>query len=164
MPRMIGSILGNSWFGYVARTMLTFMFWMSGLAKLIDFSGGMAEMRHFGLEPAALFNIATIVVQLGGSALIILNRWTWLGAGALAVFTVLTIPLVHHFWSMEEPLRTLEFYVAMEHLTVVGGLMVVAWASVLQRAVVRPAAEAPMVLSVARRQRSAGGARPVPAR
>jgi transmembrane protein len=164
MPRMIGSILDNSWFGYAARTVLTFMFWMSGLAKLVDFPGGMAEMRHFGLEPAALFNITTIVVQLGGSALIILNRRTWLGAGALAVFTVLTIPLVHHFWSMEEPFRTLEFHVAMEHLTVVGGLMVVAWASVLQRAETRPAAEAPMILSVAGRQRSASGPRPVPAR
>lgn len=126
-PNPIGALTGATWFGYLARTVLTFMFWASGLAKLIDFNAGVAEMAHFGLEPAVAFNIATIITQLGGSILIILNRWTWLGAGALAVFTALTIPLVHHFWTMEEPFKTIEFHVVMEHITVIGALMVVAW-------------------------------------
>jgi len=120
-------LTGSSWFGYLARTLLTFSFWASGLSKLIDFNAGVAEMAYFGLEPAVAFNIATIITQLGGSALVILNRWTWLGAGALGVFTALTIPIVHHFWTMEEPFKTLEFYVVMEHITVIGALMVVAW-------------------------------------
>ncbi len=126
-PNPISALTGSTWFGYLARTVLTFMFWASGLSKLIDFNAGVAEMAHFGLEPAVAFNIATIITQLGGSILIILNRWTWLGAGALAVFTALTIPLVHHFWTMEEPFKTIEFYVVMEHITVIGALMVVAW-------------------------------------
>lgn len=123
----IHAITGATWFGYLARTVLTFGFWASGLAKLIDFDAGVAEMAHFGLEPAVAFNIATIIVQLGGSALVILNRWTWLGAGALAVFTALTIPIAHSFWTMEEPFRTIEFHVVMEHITVIGAMMVVAW-------------------------------------
>ena len=123
----IAALTGATWFGYLARTVLTFMFWASGLAKLIDFNAGVAEMAHFGFEPAVAFNVATIITQLAGSILIILNRWTWLGAGALAVFTALTIPLVHHFWTMEEPFKTIEFYVVMEHITVIGALMVVAW-------------------------------------
>lgn len=133
MPDLIRSLLSAAWFGYLARTVLTFMYWASGLAKLLDFNGGVAEMAHFGLEPAALFNIATIIVQLGGSILIILNRWTWLGAGALAVFTALTIPIAHNFWAMEEPMKTFEFYVVMEHITIIGGLMVVAIASLHRR-------------------------------
>lgn len=84
-------------------------------------------MAHFGLQPATLFNVAVIVTQLGGSILIILNRWTWLGAGALAVFTALTVPIAHSFWAMQEPFKTIEFHVVMEHITVIGGLMVVAW-------------------------------------
>ncbi|MGK6317509.1 DoxX family protein [Neorhizobium sp. DT-125] len=125
----VSAITGATWFGYLARIVLTFMFWGSGLSKIIDFQAGVGEMAHFGLEPAALFNIATIVTQLVGSALIILNRWTWLGAGALAVFTALTIPIAHNFWAMEEPFKTMEFHVAMEHITVIGALMVVAWKS-----------------------------------
>ncbi|MCJ8148142.1 DoxX family protein [Shinella sp. H4-D48] len=127
MTAFVESITGSRAFGFVARLVLTSMFWLSGIAKLADFNGGVAEMAHFGLEPPALFNIATAVVQLVGSALIIANRWTWLGAGMLAVFTALTIPLAHNFWTMEEPMRTVEFYIVMEHITVIGALMVVAW-------------------------------------
>ena len=116
-------------FGFLARAVLTFMFWASGLAKLIDFSGGMAEMAHFGLQPAALFNTATILVQIGASLLIILNIRAWLGALALALFTAATIPIAHDFWTMAEPMRTVEFYVVMEHISIIGGLMVVAWAT-----------------------------------
>jgi transmembrane protein len=126
MPSAL-DIFATGWFGYLARTVLTFMFWGSGLSKLLDFSGGVAEMTHFGLEPAVVFNIAVIITQLGGSALIILNRHAWLGAGALAVFTLLTIPIAHNFWAMEEPMKTFEFYVVTEHLSIVGVLMLVAW-------------------------------------
>jgi transmembrane protein len=132
-PSFISTLLRAAWFGYVARIVLTFMFWSSGLAKLIDFNVGLGEMAHFGLEPAWLFNIATIIVVLGGSLLIVLDRWAWLGAGALAVFTVLTIPIAHRFWAMEEPFRTMEFHVVMEHLTVIGALMVVAYASATRK-------------------------------
>jgi transmembrane protein len=71
----------------------------------------------------------------------------------LAVFTVLTIPIAHHFWTMEEPFRTLEFFFVMEHITVVGALMVVAWASVLQRVPARQR-DGQAAVSVAGSQRS----------
>ncbi|MFN7011166.1 MAG: DoxX family protein [Allorhizobium sp.] len=127
MHDFMTSITGTTWFGFLARIVLTFMFWASGIAKLVDFPAAIGEMTHFGLNPPAVFAVATIIVQLVGSLLIILNRWTWLGAGALAVFTLLTIPIAHNFWAMEEPFKTIEFYVVMEHISIVGALMVVAW-------------------------------------
>lgn len=127
-------IFAADWFGLLARVVLTFMFWASGLAKLIDFSGGMAEMAHFGLQPAAFFNAATVAVQILGSLLIILNIRAWIGALALAAFTAATIPIAHTFWTMEEPMRTVEFYVVMEHISIIGGLLVVAWATARRRA------------------------------
>ncbi|EYR81204.1 DoxX family protein [Shinella sp. 838] len=129
MSALVENITGSRVFGFLARTILTSMFWLSGIAKLADFNAGVAEMAHFGLEPATGFNIAVAITQLVGSALIIANRWTWLGAGMLAVFTALTIPIAHNFWTMQEPIRTIEFYVVMEHITVIGALMVVAWKS-----------------------------------
>lgn len=129
MSALVENITGSRVFGFLARTILTSMFWLSGIAKLADFNAGVAEMAHFGLEPATGFNIAVAITQLVGSALIIANRWTWLGAGMLAVFTALTIPIAHNFWTMQEPIRTIEFYVVMEHITVIGALMVVAWQS-----------------------------------
>ncbi|AZG08824.1 DoxX family protein [Pigmentiphaga sp. H8] len=125
-PAPIQSLLESRALLLFGRILLTFMFWTSGLVKLFDFQGGMAEMSHFGLEPAWLFNVLTILVQLGGSLLIIFNRAAWLGAGALAVFTVLTIPLAHPFWKFEGETAFHEMMVVLEHITVIGGLIVVA--------------------------------------
>ncbi len=63
--------------------------------------------------------------QLAGSALIVFNPagYGWIGSGMLIVFTLLTIPLGHAFWAFSEPRRTEEFYIALEHITVVGGLI-----------------------------------------
>ena len=125
MPHFINAILSNRAVEILARVVLTFPFWGSGLDKLINFGGGVAEMRHFGLEPAIAFNIATIVVQLGGSALVIANRLTWLGAGALGVFTALTIPIVHRFWAMQGEASVHAFHTAAEHVGTIGGLVLV---------------------------------------
>jgi len=126
MPDIIEHLLRNRAVAAAARLLLTLPFWASGLAKLIDFQSGVAEMARFQLEPAAMFNVATIIVQLGGSLLVILNRCAWLGAGALGVFTALTIPIVHHFWSMtEEPFRTIAFHTAAEHIGMIGALIIV---------------------------------------
>lgn len=124
-PQPIETILESHFVRGAARVLLTFPFWGSGLAKLIDFQGGVAEMQMFGLHPGWFYNIATIVVQLAGSALIILNRATWLGAGALGVFTALTIPIVHHFWRLEGERGLAAFHTAGEHIGMIGALILV---------------------------------------
>lgn len=126
MPPIIAAILGSTAFLVFARILLTFVFWSSGLAKLIDFNTNAAVMESFGLEPGWLVNAATLALQVGASAAIILNRGAWLAAGALAVFTMLTIPLVHPFWTKtgEEAFRDLT--VALEHISLIGGLALAA--------------------------------------
>lgn len=130
MPTIIARLLDQSWFAFLARVVLTFAFWGSGLAKLINFQEGVAEMAMFNLPQPVLMNVLTIITQIGGSLLIIFNRWTWLGAGALAVFTALTIPLVHNFWAKEGAAAINAFHTATEHITVIGALMIV---SILSR-------------------------------
>lgn len=124
-PQPIEKILESRLVDIAARVLLTFPFWGSGLAKLVDFQGRVAEMQMFGLHPGWLYNIATIAVQLSGSALIILNRATWLGAGALGVFTALTIPIVHHFWRLEGERSLMAFHTAGEHIGMIGALILV---------------------------------------
>jgi transmembrane protein len=129
MPALVADILNSSWFGYTARTLLTFVFWSSGLMKLFNFKGGIAEMTLFGLKPPWFFNLGTLVIQLACSALIIQGTYAWIGALILIVFTIATIPIAHRFWRMEEPARTLDFCIVLEHVTVVGALMLVAMVS-----------------------------------
>ncbi|WP_424136469.1 DoxX family protein [Roseomonas chloroacetimidivorans] len=121
-PRPIAAILDSRAFGLLMRIVLTFPFWASGLAKLIDFAGAQREMGMFGLHPTAGFAIAVIITQLVGALLIIHGRYAWLGAGALAVFTLLTILLVHSFWRIDGPMGVVAFHTAVEHIGMCGGL------------------------------------------
>jgi transmembrane protein len=126
MPNVIARILDWPWFPLIARIVLTFPFWGSGISKTVDFPGAVAEMAQYGLKPPTLIAILVIFTQLGGSLLVIANRRTWSGAGALAIFTLLTIPIAHDFWNLKGDEGKFEFYVAVEHVALVGGLMLAA--------------------------------------
>lgn len=113
------------------RVILTSFFWMAGLFAVFNFSVIVQEMSHVKLPAPVVFAVATIATQLLGSTLLIsdFRGFGWMGAGALAVFTLLTIPLGHAFWTFEEPKRTAEFHIALEHITVIGGLLIAGFLS-----------------------------------
>jgi len=109
---------------YVGALAVTYMFWQSAFTKSTDFAQTLAEMAHFGLNPPWLFAAGTIAVQLAGSALVVLGgRYAWLGAGALALFTLASIPLAHDFWNMPPQAAFGERLIAEEHVSVIGGLI-----------------------------------------
>lgn len=126
-PRSIAALLEAPAFSVLARTLLCLPFWWSGLAKVGNLHGSMTEARGLGLHPAGLVVAATILVQLGGSASVILGRTAWLGAGALGVFTVLATLLAHGFWTDVDPVtRAHALNTFLEHMGLVGGFMVAA--------------------------------------
>ncbi len=123
----VGAVLQSPGVFYAGAVAVTYMFWWSGLTKLWDLPGAQAEMAHFGLNPPWLFALATIAVQLAGSALVIFGgRFAWLGAAALALFTLATIPLAHDFWNMQGQAAFVEKLWAQEHMSIVGGLILAA--------------------------------------
>jgi pimeloyl-ACP methyl ester carboxylesterase len=81
-PALVARALDNPLTLLFARVCLTLPFLATGVAKLLAWNAGVAGMADHGLEPAWAFNLATIVTDLGGAALVILDRRTWLGAGA----------------------------------------------------------------------------------
>ena len=126
-PAPIARLLGDARFAVLAATLLTVPYWTSGIAKLFDLGGALGEARHFGLEPAALTVGLTILVQIGGSLLIILGRQAWLGAGALGVFTAMATLIAHPFWQVADPVaRFHERNTFLEHVGLIGGLMLAA--------------------------------------
>lgn len=113
----------------LARVLMAVVFLASGLAKLIDFQGGVAEMRAAGLEPAVLVNVLVALYMLLASALLILDRYLMLGAGLLISFLLLSILIVHRFWALAEPEAHLALLFALEHISLAGGLLALALAS-----------------------------------
>ena len=126
MPSVIAKILESNTLWIIARLLILILFISSGLAKVFDYENSLAEMRAAGLHPDWFFNIASAFVLLVDSLLVLFNRLLWLGTGALAVFLFLTIVIVHTFWSYTGEEAKLAMFWAIEHTSVIGGLMAVA--------------------------------------
>lgn len=97
------------------------------VTKILDFPGAIAEMEHFGLTPAPLFAVGVIVFELAMSALILIGRWRWLAALALAGFTLAATFVAIRFWELPAGQgRMMAMNGFFEHLGLVGGLIIVA--------------------------------------
>lgn len=120
---------------WVALLGLCAAYIQGGLNKAIDCPSAIAEMNHFGLSPAAPLAVAVIVLELGAAALILTGFWRWLGALALAGFTLMATFVALRFWEM--PVGQERFMAAnsfFEHLGLVGGFVLVAWHDLRERA------------------------------
>lgn len=124
----IANLLAQPWVSLLARIALTSAFWLSAINKIFDFPGAVAEIRHLvGFEPGWLLALLVIVIQFGGSGLVICGgRWAWLGAGALGVFTALATLLAHSWWTKTGSDRFHDFNTFWEHVGLIGGLMLAA--------------------------------------
>jgi uncharacterized membrane protein YphA (DoxX/SURF4 family) len=97
------------------------------LTKIVDFDGALAEMTHFGLQPATFFAVSVIIYELVASAMVISGFLRWAGALALAGFTLLATFIAIRFWEMapgmERMMATNSFF---EHIGLAGAFVLVA--------------------------------------
>jgi uncharacterized membrane protein YphA (DoxX/SURF4 family) len=125
-PRWVDAILRWRWVWPTARVALVSAFVIGGLTKLFDFSGAILEQEHFGLHPGWVWATLAIVVELGGSALVIVGRLVWLGAGAIGVLTAIAMLVANDFWTMEGHARFVAMNSFFEHLGLIAGLVLAA--------------------------------------
>jgi uncharacterized membrane protein YphA (DoxX/SURF4 family) len=124
-PRWIGAILSWPALLPLVRIALTSAFLIGGMQKLIDFPAAVAEQAHFGLQPAWFWATAAIIVELAGSALVIVGRWVWLGAGGLGVLTAVAMLTANNFWAMTGHDRFMALNSFFEHLGLIAGFVLV---------------------------------------
>lgn len=131
---LIRTLLASRTMRFIAYLGLCAAYLQGGLIKLTDFSGAIGEMTHFGLSPAPLFAAGVIVLELGASVMILVGVLRWLGALALAGFTLLATGIALRFWEL--PAGQERFMAAnsfFEHLGLVGGFLLVAWLDLKER-------------------------------
>lgn len=109
-----------------ARLCLAAVFLYSGAAKLLFWSGGVEEFTTLGVPTPALALATTIVVQLGAGTAVSLGWRSGPAALALAAFTVAATLVGHPFWTFDDADFHRQFTVALEHLAIVGGLILIA--------------------------------------
>ena len=115
----------SSFFAFFARIFLAVLFVVSGWSKLSGFEGAVGYVASNGLPVPQVFAALTILVELGGGILLILGLFSRLAAFIMAGFVLLTIVLVHHFWTMADAEMQLNQLMAMKNLAIAGGLLMV---------------------------------------
>jgi uncharacterized membrane protein YphA (DoxX/SURF4 family) len=124
-PRWIAAILALPLLWHAARLALTSAYIIGGLTKLFDFAGAVAEQEKLGLNPGWLWATFAIVVELGGSLLVVANRSVWLGAGGLGVLTFVAMLTANAFWLSTGHERFMAMNAFFEHLGLIAGLVIV---------------------------------------
>jgi uncharacterized membrane protein YphA (DoxX/SURF4 family) len=120
-------LLGSVTVRWLALLALCAAYLQGGFDKAVDFAGAVAEMQHFGLAPAGPLALATIVLEIGASLLVLLGIYRWAGALALAVFTLFATFVANRFWDAALPERLMVANAFFEHIGLVGGFVLVAW-------------------------------------
>ncbi|HEY1930147.1 MAG TPA: DoxX family protein [Caulobacteraceae bacterium] len=143
-PKAIAAILASPLTSLLSRILATCLFWAEFLNHVHDLAGLHAYVVGLGIRPFWLVMGLSLFVQAVGSTLVIADRMTWLGAGMLCAFTLLTVPIAHHFWDMTGPMAVVERLFSEEHLSVIGGLIAVCVASHARRDAKRRCADRPV--------------------
>jgi uncharacterized membrane protein YphA (DoxX/SURF4 family) len=125
-PEFVHAILEWPWTWPVARFALVVYYLVSGLSKVADFRGGVAEMVQAGMPAPAVMVLLSIFVELTGSGLILIDRWVWLGAGMLGVFTGIGAVTAHAFWKVAGPARVEAIAVFLMHLGLIAAFVLCA--------------------------------------
>ncbi|MDR3101175.1 MAG: DoxX family protein [Paraburkholderia sp.] len=117
---------GNDVALLVSRILLVTLFLMFGWPKLTGFSGTIAYMAHVGAPVPTLAAIIAVVMEVPVAILILLGFYTRPLAVLLALYTIGTALIGHHFWTMtgtEQMQNMINFY---KNVSIAGGLIALA--------------------------------------
>jgi len=125
-PGWVDAILDWRWTWLFSRLGLTSAYMLGGLVKISDLQAAAAEQDHFGLHPGWIWACLSIVVEIGGSFLVLSGRLVWLGAGALGVLTGIATLLANNFWVMTGHERFAATNAFFEHIGLISGFVMTA--------------------------------------
>jgi putative oxidoreductase len=107
------------------RMLVGMLFLWAGIDKVMGWPGALQEVVAGGLPAPVLMLGLTVLLQVAGGAAIMAGRLLRPSCWALAGFTALATVLYHGFWHATGAARHAQLIPFMEHVCIVGGLLVV---------------------------------------
>jgi len=109
----------------VARILICQVFLLSGVMKIVDWSGTEAEMAGRGMFWIPFFLAAATAVELGGGLSLLLGFWGRLGALVLFLYLIPVTLTFHTWWTYPPEQQKVQMLFFLHNLTLMGGLLLV---------------------------------------
>jgi putative oxidoreductase len=110
----------------VGRVLIAAIFLNAGVRKLLGFAGTVGYFTKLGFPAPELFAVLAIVIEVGGSILLIIGWKTRWVAWLLALFVLIAALAAHRFWQFDAAQYANQMNHFMKNLAIIGGLLFVA--------------------------------------
>ncbi|MBV8095866.1 MAG: DoxX family protein [Acetobacteraceae bacterium] len=107
----------------VARILLVVLFLVFGWGKLTDYAGTVGYMAQTGAPLPPVAALVAIAVEFFVALALVVGFWTRPFAIMLALYTLGTALIAHHYWTMEGTARyanAINFY---KNISIIGGFL-----------------------------------------
>ena len=108
------------------RVLMGAIFLIAGIRKLLVFAGTVGYLTKLGFPAPELFAVLAIVIEIGGSILLIIGWQTRWVAWLLALFVLIASLAAHRFWESDAAQYANQMNHFMKNLAIIGGLLFVA--------------------------------------
>ena len=108
------------WVSLVGRILLSLIFIISGISKLLDPAGTITYIESAHLPLPQVAYVVALFVELGLGIALLVGFHAQLAAAGIAIFTFITALMFHS--NMADPVQVVMF---LKNTTIIGGLLVV---------------------------------------
>ena len=115
----------KEWAPVVGRIMLALIFLTSGLSKISGFEGTAGYMASKGVPLVNIALVLTIIIEVGGAAMIILGYKARIGAAALFLWMIPVTLIMHNFWALPEAAKQIQMSMFMKNISMMGGMLLI---------------------------------------
>lgn len=114
-PSSIGLLIG--------RILLSAIFILSGIGKLVDYEGTIRYMEAANLFLIPLLLVIAALIEIFGGLSILLGYKTRYGALLLFLYLIFVTVIFHNFWALEGMSQQMQMIHFMKNLAIMGGLL-----------------------------------------
>lgn len=108
----------------LGRLLMSVIFIVSGITKIMNFSGMVAYSEAHHLPAPQVMLVLALIVELVGGLMILFGFQARIAALVLFLFLIPTTLLFHNFWAYEGAMREMQLINFMKNLAIMGGLLI----------------------------------------
>ena len=110
----------------VGRVLIGALFIVAGFRKIMMFAGSVGYFTKLGFPAAEAMTVLSIVIEIGGGALLMLGWQTRRVAWLMIAFVAIATFMAHRFWEFDATQYANQLNHFLKNVAIVGGLLYVA--------------------------------------